>query len=174
LVEDPLTAFGRFARCGSPLDIVVAADSLLNLGLASRIQVDSILSGTVRGRRILNRVDGSAESGTETILRLRLRSRNVRLRTQLAIFDVGRVDIVVGDRLAIEVDGREWHDNASQFELDRERDARLVAHGYLVMRFSYRRVMFDLAEVEREILAVVRAREHLRLARHDRVARNYG
>ena len=174
LVEDPLTALSRLARCGAPLDVVIAADSMLNLRLASRNQIDSLLGTTVRGRKMLNRIDERAESGTETILRLRLRARRLRLRTQVSITGVGRVDFVVGDRLVIEVDGRKWHDRESQFERDRERDARLVALGYLVMRFSYHRVMHDMAEIEREILAVVRAREHLRLPRHDRVARNYG
>jgi very-short-patch-repair endonuclease len=157
-----------------PLDIVIAADSLLNLGMANRFQIDTILGATARGRRILKRVDGNAESGTETMLRLRLRASNVRFRTQVPITGVGRVDFVVGNRLVIEVDGQAWHDTASQFELDRERDARLVAQGYLVMRFSYRRVMSDMAEVERRILAVVRARDHVRRPRHDRIARNYG
>jgi very-short-patch-repair endonuclease len=173
-VESPIAAFTRFAKCGAPLDIVIAADSLLNLRLLTREEVGTILGRTARGRRLLGRVDGRAESGTETIVRTRLRAKGVDLRSQVAIAGVGRVDFVVGDRLVVEVDGQEWHDEASQFERDRARDALLVARGYLVMRFSYRRVMDAIAEVEREILAVVRARDHLRRPRHDRVARNYG
>jgi very-short-patch-repair endonuclease len=173
-VESPITAFTRFAKCGAPLDIVVAADSLLNRRLLTREEVGTILSRTSRGRRLLGRVDGRAESGTETIVRTRLQAKGAHLRSQVAIARVGRVDFVLGDRLVVEVDGQEWHDEASQFERDRARDALLVARGYLVMRFSYRRVMDAIAEVEREILAVVRARDHLRRPRHDRVARNYG
>lgn len=174
LVESPVRAFDHFVRCGDPLDIVIAADSLLNLHLMTLEQVESVLGRTERGRRMLGRVDGRAESGTETIVRTRLRTRGVLLRSQVAIIGIGRVDFLAGDRLVIEVDGQQWHDGPSQFERDRLRDTRLVARGYLVMRFSYRRVMNELAEVEREVLAVVRAREHLRRPRHDRVARNYG
>lgn len=173
-LENPLHAFRRFSRCGSPLDVVIAADSLLNLGLVTLREIDSVLRNTARGRRQLERVDGSAESGTETMVRVRLRARGIDLRTQVPIAGVGRVDFVLGDRLVIEVDGREWHDEESQFEKDRARDARLVAMGYIVMRFTYRRVMFDLAAVEREILAVVRAGEHRRRPVRERVARNYG
>jgi very-short-patch-repair endonuclease len=153
---------------------VIAADSLINLGLAGQSELESILKRTTRGRRLLGRVDGKAESGTETIVRTLLRARGVKLRTQVAIDGVGRVDFVIGDRLVVEVDGRRWHDSESQFERDRARDAALVARGYVVMRFSYMRVMSQLDEVEREILAVIRAGEHLRRPRHDRVKRNYG
>jgi very-short-patch-repair endonuclease len=173
-VENVLTALMQFTQCGDPLDIVIAADSLLNLGLLTEAEVATVLGRTARGRRILSRVDGSAESGTETIVRTRLRARGIRLRPQVTIGGVGRVDFVVGDRLVIEVDGQDWHDTPSQFEKDRARDARLVATGFAVLRFSYRRVMHELAEVEREVLAVVRAGDHLRLRRHDRIARNYG
>jgi very-short-patch-repair endonuclease len=173
-VETPFTAFSRFAKCGEPLDIVIAADSLLNRRLLTSEQVETILSRTARGRRLLGRVDGKAESGTETIVRSRLRADGIRLRSQVSIAGVGRVDFVVGGRLVIEVDSREWHDEPSQFERDRARDALLVARGYLVMRFSYRRVMDEIAEIEKEILAVVRTRDHVRRPRHDRMARNCG
>ncbi|MEO7895849.1 MAG: DUF559 domain-containing protein [Pseudolysinimonas sp.] len=156
------------------MDVVIAADSLLNLRLVTQGEIDSVLRGSARGLRILGRIDGSAESGTETLVRLRLRTRGIAHRSQVSIAGVGRVDFVVGDRLVIEVDGRAWHDEESQFENDRARDARLVSMGFVVMRFSYRRVMHDLGEIEREILAIVRAGEHLRRPRHDRVARNYG
>jgi very-short-patch-repair endonuclease len=174
LVEDALTAFTQLARCVGPLDVVIAADSLLNQEILTQRQIDGVLSRTARGRRMLRQVDGRAESGTETIVRTRLRARGVQLRTQVSIAAVGRVDLVVGDRLVIEVDGREWHDTESQFELDRARDARLIALGYLVMRFSFQRVMREMPEVERQIMAVVRARDHMRVGRHDRIRRNYG
>ena len=82
--------------------------------------------------------------------------------------------MVVGDRLVIEVDGQDWHDRPSTFEEDRRRDAALVAMGFVVMRFSYKRVMLDLDGVLAEILAVIGRREHRWTARHRKVASNYG
>ncbi len=174
VVEAPLLAFERFVTCGAALDVVIAADSLLNRRQVTSSELESVLAKTVAGRRILGRIDGRAESGTETIIRVLLRARRITVRSQVEIAGVGRVDFVVGDRLIIEVDGREWHDQEPQFEKDRARDARLVALGYLVVRFTYNRVMHDIDEVEREILALVRAGEHRWRARHRRIARNYG
>jgi very-short-patch-repair endonuclease len=174
LVEGARDAFEQFAACGSDLDVIIAADSALNLGLLSRADVRRTLERTRRGRRVLARVDGRAESGTETIVRVALRARRIKLRTQVAIAGVGRVDMVVGDRLVIEVDGQDWHDRPSTFEEDRRRDAALVAKGFVVMRYSYKRVMFDLDGVLTEILAVIGRREHRWSARHRELVRKYG
>lgn len=46
-------------------------------------------------------------------MRLRLRRRKVELRTQVTIADVGRVDLLVGERLVIEVDSKEHHTGRS-------------------------------------------------------------
>jgi very-short-patch-repair endonuclease len=115
---------------------------------------------------VLDWADGSSQSGIETLVRARLRARGVRCRTQVRIVGVGRVDIVVGDRLIIETDGREHHDSAEAFSADRRRDLRAQARGYLVVRLSYRQVMFEWAETESLLLALIRRDEHLWRARH--------
>jgi very-short-patch-repair endonuclease len=160
-IEDPASAFARFATCGQPLEIAVAADSALNLGLLTWEQVTDVLSRSARRRRLLSRIDGRAESGLETIARIRLRARGVGVRIQVSI-GAYRVDMLIGDRLIIELDGQRWHDTASTFESDRRRDAALVAAGFIVLRFSFRRVMNEWDQVEQQILALVRRGEHRR------------
>jgi very-short-patch-repair endonuclease len=160
-IEDPASAFERFASCGRPLEIAVAADSALNLGVLTWEQVTDVLSRSARRRRLLSRIDGRAESGLETIARIRLRARGVGLRIQVSI-GAYRVDMLIGDRLIIELDGQRWHDTASTFESDRRRDAALVAAGFIVLRFSFRRVMNEWDQVEQQILALVRRGEHRR------------
>jgi very-short-patch-repair endonuclease len=166
IVEPAAEAFDQFSRCGTDREIVVAADSALHCGVLSESDVAEVLGRTRRGRRLLSRVDSRAESGTETLMRLGLRARGIRVRSQVTIPGVGRVDFVIGDRLVVEVDGRTWHDTESTFESDRRRDAALVALGYIVMRFSYRRVMDELDAAVGEILAVIHRREHRWRARH--------
>jgi very-short-patch-repair endonuclease len=159
-VVDVLEAFRQFAACGTPVDVVIAADSALNRGLLTHAEVAAVLGRTTRGRRLLSRIDARAESGIETLVRLMLRSHHVKLVSQVEIEGVGRVDFVVGESLAVEVDGWEWH--ADRFEQDRARDAALVALGYTVIRFSYRRVMYDLSGVERQLMHLVRRGVHLK------------
>jgi very-short-patch-repair endonuclease len=48
-----------------------------------------------------------------------------------------KVDALWPDlKLVVEVDGYEFHGDRDSFENDRARDARLVAHGYTVLRFT--------------------------------------
>ncbi len=44
------------------------------------------------------------------------------------------------ERLVVEVDGFAFHRSAYQFERDRRRDAELVAHGYRVVRVTWRQL----------------------------------
>lgn len=147
-------------RCLDDEGIVVVCDSLLNLGLMTRTEIAGQYVGApIRVRQLLARLD-RAESGTETMVRLRLRNRGIRVTPQVWIRGVGRVDLLVGDRLIIEVDGREYHAGSAQFEADRARDRHATQLGYLVVRLTYRQVLYDWPDVVEDILAVVRRRDH--------------
>jgi very-short-patch-repair endonuclease len=139
---------------------VCALDSALQLKLISRSQARWLLA-TPKGRRIYDLSDGRSQSGLETLARLRLRSLGLRVRVQVKISDIGRVDLLIGDRLVIELDGDQWHSTPEQREEDRRRDSAMVALGYLVLRAGYWRVLDDWGGFEREVLAVVRRKDHL-------------
>lgn len=159
-VDDVATAFQCLTRCGTDEDIVVIADSLLHLGLATREDLsDWCCTAPRRIRRLLDRVD-AAESGIESMVRLRLRSLRIRVRTQVRIGRY-RVDLLVGDLPVIECDGSEHHRSWESHEADRERDRALVAEGYRVLRVTYRQIVHDWPAVEEHILQAIRRREHL-------------
>ncbi|SEP00467.1 DUF559 domain-containing protein [Trujillonella endophytica] len=61
-------------------------------------------------------------------------------------------------RLAVELDGAAFHGSAEQRERDLRRDAALAALGWLVLRFSYRRLTREPAACRAEIAAVYRTR----------------
>lgn len=100
---------------------------------------------------VLGRARASSGSITESTFSFRIRRAGLRIRSQVSI-GRDRVDFVIGERLVVEVDGREFHER----ERDYARDARLSARGYRVIRFSYRQVMFEWAAVEASLLAAVR------------------
>ncbi|CAN5345615.1 hypothetical protein BH09ACT4_BH09ACT4_06780 [soil metagenome] len=172
-IDPLLVALEIAAGCLGDLALVVAIDSALHLGLVSMHHVEGLLLSTGRGRRLLGRIDGRAESGIESIARVRLRARGIRLRTQVRIDGVGRVDILIGDRLVVELDGEQWHDRPSTFESDRVRDAALVVKGYLVLRYSYRRVMDGWPAVQAEILSIIRRDAHVRRTGRERRSSGY-
>lgn len=160
-VDDVETAFRCLLRCAPAEDLVVVADSLLHLRLATRHELDVwSASAPRRVRRALAKVD-RAESGLETIVRLRLRARGVAVRAQVQV-GRHRVDLLVGDRLVIECDGEEHHAGWVAQSADRERDRELVLAGYVVVRLTYRQIVHDWTMVERDLLSYVRGDRHRR------------
>jgi very-short-patch-repair endonuclease len=73
-----------------------------------------------------------------------------------------RLDAAVPElRVAVELDGAAFHGSAEARERDTRRDAALAARGWVVLRFSYRRLTTDPEGCRREILEVCRARRAL-------------
>jgi very-short-patch-repair endonuclease len=153
-IAEPLQVVKDAAHCRAFEDAVAIADSALNKRLIRlsdlRASIPSLAAWC----------DPASQSGTETLSRVRLRRRNVRVRTQVRIARVGSVDLIVGDRLVIECDSVAFHENY-QSARDYDRDMALVSQGYIVLRLKYHHVMYDWAQVEALILAIVRARRHL-------------
>ena len=158
-VDDPAKALEIALRCVPFRHAVVVVDSLAQRRILPWETLESVCMGSARGRRVLDAADPLAESGIETLTRLRIRSMGVRVGSQVVIPGIGRVDLLVGDRLVIEVDGREFH---ADFERDRARDRALLVEGYAVVRISYRQVMDGWPEVEGQLRELIRRREHLR------------
>ena len=117
---------------------------------------------------VLDDVDSASESGLETLCRLRLRGLGASIRSQVTIPGVGRVDLLVGERLIIEADGREWHEGRGAFHGDRARDLALLRLGYIVIRVSYPLIMSEWMLVELTVRALIDRREHLWSAAHRR------
>lgn len=152
--------------CLSADDVVACLDSVMNLGLATTDELRWMLPPSwAKAQTLLDRCD-RAESGSESLVRLRLRRRNLRVRVQVRIEGVGRVDLLVGDRLVIEVDSRTHHTATAQYHSDRFRDQRLVELGYRVIRVTWEQVMFGWEPAEHAIMAAVHRGDHLWHGRH--------
>jgi very-short-patch-repair endonuclease len=77
-----------------------------------------------------------------------------------------RLDAAVPElKVAVELDGAAFHGSAEARERDTRRDAALAARGWVVLRFSFRRLRNDPEGCRREILEVCRARRALLRAR---------
>ena len=158
LVDD---AAGCLALCLPRDHAIVAFDSLLNRQELSwdRLQV-ALSGGPASHEWMLGLVDSGCGSGLETLARLHLRGHKLRVRSQWLVEGVGRVDLLVGDRLIVELDSRLHHTDRASYEKDRARDLQLVTLGYVVVRVTYRQVMETWETVEAAILAITRRGEH--------------
>ena len=164
-VDPSLVALSAAAECVASDELVAIIDSLLR---TERVDLDGIRAALAahpaRIRRLLKFVDRRAESGTESLVRYRLDRLRIKNRPQVQIGSIGRVDLLIGHRLVIEVDSREYHTSEDAYESDRRRDRRLAVSEYEVIRVTYRQVMFEWDEVVADILALIRRREHLKRA----------
>ena len=162
-VDDVVTALRHAARCLDHEGFVVVCDSALNRRLVA-IEELRAACGAAPGhiRELIDRCDRDAQSGTETMVRLRLRSKNITVTTQHPVPGVGFVDLLVGNRLVIEVDSKAHHTGVERYESDRTRDRELIRLGYLPLRFTYRQVVHDWASCEATVIDLVRRRRHLR------------
>ena len=72
---------------------------------------------------------------------------------------VGRVDFAwVEQRVVLELDGRRWHDRSDRFEHDRLRDQLAMAHGWIVVRVTWRQLHEDEAGVAERLRLTLRTR----------------
>jgi very-short-patch-repair endonuclease len=72
--------------------------------------------------------------------------------------ELGAIDLVIEDQVALELDGREFHE--STFEGDRRKDVAITSEGRHPIRVSHSMVRSEWASVERAIEAALRARRH--------------
>ena len=160
-VDDVETALRCAARCLDDEGVVVVLDSILNLGLANADTLRHWLRDAPQAIQRLIDKTAPAEAGTESMVRLRLRAKRVRIRSQVWVTRSMRVDLLVGDRLIIECDSREWHGDWQAHERDLARDRQLTAMGYLVVRLSYLQIHDQWPQVEQHVLEIVRERRHM-------------
>jgi very-short-patch-repair endonuclease len=154
-------------RCQPRENVIVSLDSALRGGhILLPELLDVVAQLPAKYSPYLDLVDMSAESGLETKARLRLRALGIPYRTQVRISRVGHVDLLIGERLVLELDGEGWHSGPVVYAEDRRRDLELMRQGFVVMRLSFSQVMGEWASVESVIRALVSRREHLWTARH--------
>lgn len=152
-------ALVQLASCQGAEAFFVAFESawrLRRLGAAARAEVRRPLPAGMR--YLVDLARGDADSGLESLVRLRLARLGIAMRSQVRIDGVGRVDFLVGDRIILEIDGRENHDGESLRHRDLRRDAEAARRGYVTLRFDYALVMHHWDVVLDAILA---AREAL-------------
>ena len=139
-------ALAQAIRCQEARAAVATVDSILHLGLLSVLQVHEVFASLPeRYRAILRLVDGSAESGSETFMRLILRQLGVPFRTQVQVDGVGRVDFLVAGWLIIECDSKAHHEGWQMRRRDARRDLAAAQLGLVTFRplaedIFYRRV----------------------------------
>lgn len=141
MVEPIVPLLARFLRCASDdLPAIAALDSALHNGLVTRDQIEQALRSrhdADRGRRRLAMASARARSPLETAARLEMVEAGLPVRDGVVLTGVGEVDFLVANRLVVETDGRGFHEDAWQFQVDRQRDRAAAALGLTTLRFTF-------------------------------------
>ena len=154
-----------------PFDEALAVtDSALRSGRVGRSDLLARLAALdpqlrPRARRVLTAADAGAANPFESVLRaIALDVPVLCLRTQVRIDDaagwVGRVDLADERlRIVLEADSMEYHGERDVMDKDCARYTRLVADGWLVLRFTWTQVMTRPDWVRQRIAETVRRRQ---------------
>ncbi|UYN82642.1 MAG: DUF559 domain-containing protein [Microcella sp.] len=123
-------------RC-QPREFAVAVlDSALRSAHVGEHEVSELLRRVPARHRVsVDVLDGKAESGIESLVRIALRDAGLECVSQVFIAGIGRVDLLVEGRVIVEVDGRQWHQG--QQARDYSRDLVAHAEGLGVVRVDY-------------------------------------
>lgn len=160
---DPIpVALLSAARCMSGEHWIATCDSAMNnAGMTVPQMVSEMGDCAHRVSALLQRCDPDAQSGTESITRVRLRAEGFAVVVQPRVAGVGRTDLRIG-RLIIECDSISHHTSLESYQNDRRRDRRALVDGWLTMRVTYDDVMYGWEEVLADIRAITRADRHRR------------
>ena len=153
----------QILACHGVEDFFVTLESALRRKMLSAAQLAWLHAHTNDdGREALAVARVDADSGLESLLRWRLRRHRLQVRTQVSIVSVGVVDLLIGDRLLVEADGRDNHHDSPKRHKDLVRDAHAATWGYITLRFDYAMIVHDWETVELAILGIVDRGLHLR------------
>ena len=160
-IASPRLLLEHAIGCLDPLDVGILADSALHLGKASAEEIAALASSAPRRTgRVLNRVSGLSQAGTESKVRLFLQLHNVTMTPQVKIAGVGWVDNLAGRRWIIECDSRAHHTGEDTYAKDRARDLRALELGYFTSRLTHHMIMGRWSKTSHTLLQVIRSGRH--------------
>lgn len=146
-------------RCQPVRYAIATLDGALNLGLirvADLADIFSALPAKFAALRPL--LDGRAQSGPETLVRLMARSLGCTVALQAHFVGVGYVDLVLDGWLVVECDSKEFHESWKQQVKDRNRDLALAKLGYVTLRLTAAQIMYRPDEVGTALRALIEGR----------------
>lgn len=160
-----LDALVHSVLCQTPRAAIATLDSALHLGILTEVTLAEVFRALpAKFSPLRDLVDGRAESGPETFMRLMLRTLGRTVELQVEFLGIGRVDLLVDGWLVIECDSKEFHESWQQQMKDRDRDLALAARGFVTLRVTAAQIMYRHDEVlaaVKALLAVPRNRSPL-------------
>lgn len=160
LIESVEDALQHIADCAPPEAAAVIWESAAKIEGLAADYLRNVRWTSPRARELAEQITGLADSGLESIFVRRIRRSGVPVRQQVMIAG-HRVDVLIGERLVVQIDGFAFHSTAADRRRDLVHDAELAARGFTVLRFGYSQVIRDWPSVARAIDRAIGAGLHL-------------
>jgi very-short-patch-repair endonuclease len=136
---------------------VAGFDWAMRSGRLDRFECERTMLWLPNRARIISRwIDERSQSILESVARTRLLRRGWSVRSQVRVGELGSIDLVVEDTVALELDGREFHER--RFERDRRKDLAITLEGRHSIRVSRSMLVTEWPRVESAIEEALRAR----------------
>lgn len=157
-VVDVVDALAQAVRCQPPRAAIATLDSAWHLGWVDEAGIEEVFARVPRRFRVLRPLlDRRSEAGTETLVRLVLRSLGCHVRLQVHIDGVGRVDLLVNGWLIVECDSEQFHGTWQNHKSDRRRDLAALERGYVTVRLLAEDILFHPGRVRAALARVLAA-----------------
>lgn len=151
-----LDALAQAVRCTHPWHAIASIDNALHMRLITEADVAEIFRWVpARLQWLRSVVDGRAESGQESVLRMIVHETGLHYDLQRQIDGVGRIDMLVEECVAVEADSRTYHEGWEAQVRDRARDLELAVRGYASLRPTYAHTMYNPGLVRRAVVGLV-------------------
>lgn len=157
--DHPLNVLFQVARCLPAREALAVWESAIRTGYVDPRHLTSVRWGSVRAREFAGTASRLSDSGLESIFIDGLRALGIPFRQQVWL-EGHPVDVLIGDRLVVQLDGFEHH-RAADRRRDLRHDAALQLLGYTVLRFDFFQVMFEWDAVEHTVVQAVAHGAHL-------------
>lgn len=131
-LRDAMLVFLRDAPFEEAVAVLDWATRTSQIGIGELGSLVACLPKRLHG--ILDWIDPKCDSYPESIARTRLRMRGFRVTSQVPVGWLERIDLVVENHVAIEVDGDEHH--RDRFHKDRLKDLQITIEGRHGIRIS--------------------------------------
>lgn len=155
---------------------LMVLESAVDRGHISEVETRRLIErqSVAKRSRGLQFFDPRSGSGTETRVRLWFQRRGWTVVSQPTIGGVGRVDLLVGRSLIVELDSREWHWAEKSYEDDHRRDVVAFSLGFSRVRLTWKQVFLTWDETCRYLRAgMAIGRHRLQPAESARIARPF-
>lgn len=159
-------ALAQACRCQDPRSAIATLDSAWHRGLVNEAELREVFTRLpLRYRALHGLLDRRAESGTETLMRLILRTLGCDIRVQQSVPGVGRVDFIVDGWLIIECDSEAHHAGWDAAKRDRRRDMTAAALGYTTIRPIAEDILHHRDELTTTLRAIIERGDPVRARR---------